>query len=166
MTHFLIRTKNILPRLVSNEKVLWISFMAIALVVIWVSRPSAPAPSETVDVENAETFIPRGHLLIPIELKNTERLDGIIGPHGIVDLYQAATEIDPKARLVGRRFRLIRAPLNPQSFAVLVRDHEADHLASFPGPFVASIRPLDAPGHEVSSPIRRPVIEYQQENPK
>lgn len=151
--------------LLKNEKVLWGGFAILAIVLIWASQPTSKPPIEAGDPETAETFIPKGHLLIPIELKNAERLDGLLGAHGIVDLYQAGTEINPSARLVGRRFRLIRAPLNPQSFAVLIRDAEADRLASFPGPFVASLRNQDSDAHEVASSRQKPLIEYQEISP-
>lgn len=145
-----------------NEKVLWSGFAIFAIILIWASQPKSTANDEPPDIETAETFIPKGHLLIPVDLKNAERLDGLLGSHGIVDLYQAVTETQPHSKLVGRRFRLIRAPLNPQSFAVLIRDAEADRLAAFPGPFIASLRNQDSDAHEVVSSKPKPTIEYQE----
>lgn len=153
-----------LQALLKNEKALWTLFAVLALGIAWISSPRTVEEQPAPDLETAETFIPHGHLLIPLELKNADRLEGLLGSHGIVDLYQAATETQPSARLVGRRLRLIRAPLNPQSFAVLVRDAEADRLASFPGPFVASVRSRDSESHEVVSSKRQPLIEYHKES--
>lgn len=149
--------KNILH----SDKILWGFFIFIGALLLWWSQPTPSAKTETVSPADAQTYIPKNHLLIPIEIKNSERLNGLMGSAGVVDLYQAGTEIHPKSELVGRRFRLIRAPLNPESFAVLIRDEEADHLASFPGPFIASLRSDQSKEHEIAKHQKSAEVDYQ-----
>lgn len=107
------------------------------------------------------TFIPRGHTLIPIDLKNGDQLDGVIGAHGVVDLFLASSERG-EARQVGQRLRLVRAPLNPRAFAVLVRDSEAQKILSLAGPFIASVRPPEQAEHEMTQAKRSTRIQYSK----
>jgi hypothetical protein len=69
-----------------------------------------------------------------------------------------------KAKLVGRRFRLLRAPMNPNAFAVLLRDGEADRFLLTTGPYLASVRSPKEPKHELARKgSSGPRIEYQSE---
>ncbi len=77
---------------------------------------------------SVDTFIPAGFVLVPIEVQNYESLDSILGPHGIVDLYLPSQNGSGKGSRVANRVRIMRAPLNPSQFAVLVREDESDQL--------------------------------------
>lgn len=137
-------------RKLDKDKLVWIAFIALGAVIAiveWSSsyRPRASEPAE--HEESIDTYIPKGHLLVPVEIQNAEQLQSLVGPATVVDLY--ATGEGRRARLVGRRLRLLRAPANPQVFAVLVRDTEADGILAFTGPFRASIRTPEENAHEV-----------------
>lgn len=138
------------------------SFVIVGLLIGWVSSSSGapPPPPEPAELS---TFIPRGHVLIPIELKNADQLDGILGSHGIVDLFESSDVSGVRSRLIGRRLRLVRAPLNPKAFAVLVKDQEAERLLSFQGPVIASVRSKDSSRHEFPTAEHRARIEFQNE---
>lgn len=133
---------------IHKEKAIWGLFVVLGGLIFLLEAPwkSAEAPPVTTP-ESVDTFIPRGHLLVPVELQNAEQLQGLIGATTVVDLH--AVTPGQRARPVGRRLRLLRAPLNPLVFAVLIRDTEADRVLSFPGPFKASIRSPLEEAHEV-----------------
>jgi hypothetical protein len=92
-------------------------------------------PSESLD-----TFIPAGFVLVPIELQNAESISGMIQSHAIIDLYTAPLPGQSKGKLVGRKLRLVRAPLNPERFGVLVPEAESATVAGESGFFVAHIQ--------------------------
>ena len=69
--------------------------------------------------EGIDTYIPKGHILIPIEILNKEALKGILEGKGVVNLYSA------KKRKIAQNVKVIQAPLNREVFAVLVRENEA-----------------------------------------
>lgn len=139
------------------------AFLALGLLSAWTSAP-ATAPTEAArPPEDVSTFIPRGYLLIPIELKNADQLDGLLGPFGFVDLFEDPTLPGARSKLVGRRLRLLRAPNSPRTFAVLVRDNEAERFLSFRGKLIASVRPPEAESYELSSTPKGPVIEFQRQ---
>lgn len=147
-----------------KEKIIWVLFL-IAGLVIWLFK----GPSDTeIPIQKQEgttqvdTFIPKDHILVPIELENKDQLQELIGSHGVVDLYQVKTPLQ-KGALVGRRLRILRAPLNPTVFAVLIREKESDRIFSFPGPFRATLRNPEQSAHEISTPHRRFQIETPEE---
>lgn len=90
---------------------------------------------ESASPESIDTLIPSGSVLIPIQVENSESLDSILGQKGIVDLHSPAREPGGKNRVVARRLPILRAPLNPQQFAVLAPEDQAQLIVREPGPF-------------------------------
>lgn len=70
------------------------------------------------------TLIPKNHVLVPIQLKNFESVDSILGNYGHVDL------ITKNSKLIAKNIKLLRAPKNPSLFAVLVPQEEASKIIS------------------------------------
>ena len=143
-----------------------IAFLILGVIVAVMSATAQPPPLHDAETIELSTFIPKNYTLIPIELKNSEQLEGVLGSHGIVDLFQSVHS-GSSSLLIAKRLRIIRAPLNPHAFAVLVRDEEAHRILSRSGPFVASLRSSDQqPEHAFAGPqIRGPSIEFAKENP-
>lgn len=100
---------------------------------------TAQSPSEDSQF-TPDTIIPDGYVLVPIQLQNFASLDSMIGQYGVVDLFTAHEDPSQKSRKVGNRLKLIRAPLNPSQFAVLVPDSEADLILSHTGFYNAVIQ--------------------------
>lgn len=91
----------------------------------------APKPPEKVQ---ADTFIPAGFVLVPIQLENTEAVSGLIDRFAVVDVYA----INPSTQLnelVAEKVKMLRAPLDPNQFAVLLQDEKARELLQLNGRF-------------------------------
>jgi len=141
---------NFLQKLKTDRSLL-LAFLALGLVALLLTllaptdtaKPRvASADEEAFDVD---TFIPAGHLLIPLQLSNAESLASLSGPFSLVDLY-ATRENGRKSFKVASAVKLLRAPLNPQQFAVLVREDESAPLVAMEGPFFAALKnPKDIP---------------------
>lgn len=123
-----------------NSRVFVIS---VLMVTIWLGIQTYLAPEKKDEVphaqEGADTFIPAGFVLVPIEIDNKNGLDGIIHQFAVVDLYTAAIEGKP-SKLIARRLRLMRAPLDTSQFAVLAPEAEAPALVKEPGPFYVMVQ--------------------------
>jgi hypothetical protein len=150
-----------------KTKLLLGAFIVLGLLSLLLATSKEP---ETVTAEpgvpagpSVDTFIPRGYVLIPIELVNGESLTSLVGDiGGVVDLYQSSSDEKRKSLKVGAKLKLLRAPLNPQQYAVLVKDSESSRLMSFPGPFIAVVQNPDEKGQEISKNPKPAVhIEYQ-----
>ncbi|OFZ13987.1 MAG: hypothetical protein A2Z20_10160 [Bdellovibrionales bacterium RBG_16_40_8] len=76
--------------------------------------------AESEAPEAIDTFIPRGFVLVPIEVQNLASLDSIVGQFGVVDLYA-----EDKTLPVGRGLKLVRSPRDPSQFAVMVSESDS-----------------------------------------
>jgi hypothetical protein len=116
----------------------------------------SPANAPAVD-----TMIPRGHVLVPIEVQNYEALDSILGRFGIVDLFQAASEAAVSSNLVARNVRILRAPQNPTHFAILVREQEVNKILKYGSLFTVVVKRPEQGGTEfvnTMKPKRRKIV--------
>lgn len=139
-------------------------FLAIGLVCFIFSgkapeESNGPLPTPA----SVDTFIPLGYVLVPVDLANAESLSSLVGDVGcVVDLYLASNEKKVTAIKVGSKIKMIRAPLNPQQYAVLVRDHESSAILNYSGPFIAVVQNPNTQGQKVNSGSSSSVkIEYQ-----
>ncbi len=124
------------------------------------------------ELTSADTYIPAGMVLVPIELTNADSITHFLDPiGGLVDLYKAQTPAqnqtepwdDPSPHnkrsrvaslIVAKQVKLLRAPLNPSVFAVLLREEQSTQLLSVDGPFFAVIQNPNQPVIEGSKSTR------------
>lgn len=142
-----------------RNRTLSIAIAVMVIVITGVQLTSQPEPVE--EEASADTYIPEGFVLVPIELQNVDSLSSLIGQYAVVDLFRG-----PHSQRVGKRLKLLRAPLNPQQFAVLVPEDQVSRLLESPGPFWAAIQnPEQSKSTEIASrKVRRSKIEYFQGN--
>lgn len=134
-----------------------IAVMLIIIICVHVSSDTSP---EVIEEVSADTYIPDGYVLVPIELQNSDSLSSLIGAYAVVDLFRG-----PRSQKVGKRLKLLRAPLNPQQFAVLVPEAEVSNLLETPGPFWAAIQnPQQSKAAEIASRSKKSRVEYFQGN--
>lgn len=117
-----------------------------AFAALWEERPGPPS-----EVTSVATHIPRGYVLIPIDVQNFEALDAVFGRFGHVDLYRA----EPPGQPLAVNVRLLRAPQNPSRFAVLVPEREAHQILAHSGSYIVIVKAPTAAGTEfVKSQVR------------
>ncbi len=125
------------------SKYLLIGLLAMALLSILISSvDSKPTNEDSLSektVQTADTFIPAGFVLVPIDLVNYEPVSGLIGDFALVDLFTAKGSLQKGGEKIGSRLKMIRAPLNPQQFAVLVPEDETHKILQAEGPFFATV---------------------------
>lgn len=113
-------------------------FLLLGLTTIFLRKP-ASTPEENRST-SADTYIPEGMVLIPIEIQNKEALSNIMGDFGIVDLYSPSFGDQIKSKKVAAGIKIMRAPLNHEVYAVLVKEESASTITEFPGPFIVTIQ--------------------------
>lgn len=120
---------------------IWIAAVIFAgVIAIFWDRETSVAETPQADREVAATFIPDGFVLVPIEIANYEALDSILGNHGVVDLYKPNENPSLPPVKVAERVKILRAPLNPQRFAVLAPESESPGLVSHQGAFTVAVQ--------------------------
>ncbi|MES2964882.1 MAG: hypothetical protein V4760_13405 [Bdellovibrionota bacterium] len=135
--------KNWLEKLAFERWKIWMIAIVVsgAIAFAWdISRPKSDSSIEPESPETASTFIPAGFVLVPIEVANYESLDSILGKFGVVDLFKAPEDGRGRSIKVAERVKILRAPLNPSHFAVLVPDSESSRLVSETGAFTVVVQ--------------------------
>lgn len=135
---------NFLQKLnIKTDKALLLAFVALGLTVLLIEllspEKNKEAPTSAEESFDVDTMIPAGHLLIPLELSNAESLSSLSGQFSIVDLYVSGDK-GKKGFKIASAVKLLRAPLNPQQFAVLVREEESSKIVTHEGPFFAALK--------------------------
>lgn len=123
-----------LNRLIKSKKIIY-AFLTLGLIAIMFDLKK---PNETKNSARSatqiDTFIPEGFVLVPIEIQNFDALDALLGAFGVVDIYSN------KNKKILSSVKLIRAPLNPKQFAVLLSDDISPKLMSEPGPYFVMVQ--------------------------
>ena len=121
-----------------QNKILLISFVIFVLLffILKAKNKEAPVESENKPLY-ADTLIPKGQVLVPIVLANIEALAGLIDQYGIIDLYGGP---ENSSVLIASRVKILRAPLNPNQYAVMVTESLSQEIMKYKGPFWAVVQ--------------------------
>lgn len=128
-----------LKNFIEKNKIIVIAFllMGVAALASRCSQTQVTDSAPEVKLESIDTMIPRGFILVPLELENLDHVSSLIGDSGVVDLYTGGNE---KRRLIASRVKIIQAPYNSQVYAALIRESEGITLQNYPGPFRATVQ--------------------------
>ncbi len=85
------------------------------------------------------TFIPKGHVLVPVELVNFKSIDSVLGAYGVVDLY-ALDAGKPEGQASIKRARIVRSPKSPGHYGVLSPSDKAHKLMELGASFYAVVQ--------------------------
>lgn len=139
---------------IEKNKWLLIAFFGFGILAMVVSgRSPAPQTSEVPRVDSVDTMIPKGFILVPLELENIEQIGSLIGNSGVVDLYTGGFETKQR-RLVASRVKVIQAPFNPQVYAALIPESEGSVIQNYLGPFRAVVQNPKQNGGSVHREIK------------
>lgn len=142
-----------------HRLLVFFTFLAFlpAILAFW---PEASKNNERSAPTDVTTHIPRGFVLIPIEIQNYQALDSILGRFGVVDLFTSQGERSGKP--LARNVRLLRAPHNPSQFAALVPESQAEVILAPAAPLTAVIKHTQSAGTEIVNlkPKTRRTIVY------
>lgn len=145
-----------------KNKIFLGAFLLLGLVSLLLpTKPSeTPQPPSPANENSVDTYIPRGYVLVPIELANANSLGSLLSDTGgVVDLYLPQGKASVK---VASKLKILKAPYNPELYAVLVREQESSKLLSYTGPFVAVVQNPDEKGQKLVDTQRSKIsIEYQ-----
>ena len=86
-----------------------------------------------------DTLIPNGYALVPIELENISAIASVIEDFGVIDIYLGKNNAR-NAKKLFQKVKILRAPNNPNAYAVLLPDHLSSELLKHEGPFFAVIQ--------------------------
>lgn len=112
-----------------------------------------------------DTVIPKGYVLVPLELENKEAISSVIQSFGVIDLFSGHPD-SRQAKKIASRIKIIRAPYNPHLFAALVKENLSERIMKETGPFFAVIQnktELEGDNEVETAKLRKSIaIEYQK----
>ena len=112
----------------------------------------------------ADTVIPRGYVLHPIVLENIESIKAIIDQFGVIDLY-AGQQLQTGSNKIADQIKIIRAPLNPNEYALLIPERLSEKIMKAQGPYWGVIRNPDSlTERKAELEIKKIQIEYKKES--
>lgn len=148
----------------TKDKILLAAFVALGVIALVIELLTSGSGDSDKNTETAsenyavDTMIPAGYLLIPLELSNAESLASLSGSFSVIDLY-ASSEKGKKGFKVASGVKLLRAPLNPQQFAVLVKEEESSRIVAMEGPFFAALKnPQEVSTKKPTKEHRQPLV--------
>jgi hypothetical protein len=124
-----------------QNKVLAASFI-LFLIVYLTLNSKTEKPTTAHEPVYADTLIPKGFVLVPIELANLNAVASLINQFGVIDLYGGDSETNSVQ--IASRIKILRAPLNPNQYAVLVTEDLSKQIMRFKGPYWAVVQNREA----------------------
>jgi len=121
-----------LKKIKLNEGYFYISTIILSIVFsINYSMGSKNEPTAVTSINTSkgiDTLIPRGFVLIPIQINNLSAVAPLLGDYGVVDLYKSS-------KMIAKSIKILRAPKNPEKFAVMTLEENASKILAVQGPF-------------------------------
>lgn len=134
------RLDNAVKRFSSSGSAMLLGLFLLLISAFIFLSPERRSEAATTEEEfSADIVIPMGYVLIPIEIQNQQSLDSILGARGIVDLFLPASDARKKPVLIAEKVKLLRAPLNPNQFAVLIQEEQSSQLLQSSDPYVVLV---------------------------
>lgn len=147
----------------SKNKLLAVAFIflgALSLLTSFSGKEVTPKKNGSVP-GSVDTYIPPGYVLVPIEVTNAASLGSLLGDvGGVVDLYLPRGRNSIK---VASKLKILRAPYNPDLYAVLVKDQDSSRILGFTGPFLAVVQNPKETGQKVVE-VRHSNIKIEYQN--
>ncbi|MEQ1722918.1 MAG: hypothetical protein ABL930_07055 [Pseudobdellovibrio sp.] len=124
-----------------QNKVLAASFVLFLIVYLTLNSKTEKT-AIAHEAVYADTLIPKGFVLVPIELANLNAVASLINQFGVIDLYGGDSETNSVQ--IASRIKILRAPLNPNQYAVLVTEDLSKQIMRFKGPYWAVVQNREA----------------------
>ncbi|MBC7421386.1 MAG: hypothetical protein H7328_11715 [Bdellovibrio sp.] len=146
--------------LTQKNRPLFIAFFIFIAAFILLNKKSDDVKAPSIEKVYADTLIPKGFVLVPIELSNIDTISALIDQYGVIDLY-AGSPSERGSRRIAGKIKILRAPLNPQQYAVLVPEYLSKDIMKVAGPFWAVVQNRKTDVEQKEEVLAKPIaIEY------
>lgn len=95
---------------------------------------------EPVQIKSLDSLVPKGFVLMPIEIVNRQDIMNIITSFGVVDLYSYSKQTELPTVQVAKSVKVIAPKLEDSSFVILVPEQKVSLLFEHSPPFYAVIQ--------------------------
>jgi len=125
-----------------KQHYIYIGFAVIFIILLGLKLTPKKTSYSPPEINNSvDTYIPKGFVLVPIQISNEEVLNEIIGSHGFVDLYSnEGTDEKPQYEMLVKNIRLLKSPVDPSIVAVLSPESMVKPIVRVSGKFKIAIK--------------------------
>jgi len=95
--------------------------------------------AEPAEISYLSDLIPDQHILVPVELINSDAVAQMMGSSAIADLYSVDL-IRNKKQLLFKKVKLIKNPMGQNTFSVLLPEEKGSQLNSIESPVFAVLK--------------------------
>ncbi len=159
-----IKTKIKSIKSFKDNKHLVIAFILLIGISIYVSHVNSIEKFAGGPVQ-ADTIIPKGFILFPIQLENIDAIKGVIDSYGVIDIYCRSKNGGATKKLLSK-VKIIQAPYNPEEYALFLPEYLSSKMMSETGPFLGVIQnkatKAEFAGPETEQRQHKVNIEYQK----
>lgn len=115
-------------------------FLVSLVIVVFEKSKTEAVELRTPETHFSDTIIPPGYSLTPISIANAEALSALIDGFALVDVYTVDSENQKAGQKILGKAKLIRAPRDPNQYAILLPESESGYLMQKKGPFSVVIK--------------------------
>lgn len=147
----------IAEKLKPKQKMILIALLLGFVAIAWEkNREPSNLPAHEA-ARSVDTYIPAGFVLVPIQLSNAEALDSMIGSAGVVDLFIPDLKNPGRSKKIAEHIKILRAPLNPNQFAVLALEDTSSQLVHYDGAYFAVVQNPKTLGTQLETSPKRKI---------
>ena len=124
-----------------NDKIKYVCTFLILGILSWVLQKKEVQASAVVnEMKPIDHLLGDGQIAAPIELSNSEAIDGLMDQNAFVNLYSLHPQTLKANTKVATRVRLARSPKDQLRFFVILNESELQKLMQKEGPFYAVLQ--------------------------
>lgn len=126
--------------------------ISVLLILILLSLTSKYLPlllKEPAKPVSLDSLVPKGFVLMPIEINNRKDIMGIIGDFGVLDLYSYSEKTNLPETQVASALKVLPPNSEEGHFSALVPEKEASYLLEYPDSFYAVVQNPEKRGSKI-----------------
>ncbi len=141
----------------ARQKMIFMILLMGFIAFLWEKNHEIAPATVQESPKSVDTYIPAGFVLVPIQISNAEALDSMIGAKGVVDLFVPDLKRPGRSKKVAEHIKVLRAPLNPNQFAVLAEESASSALVHYEGAYFAVVQNPKTVGTQFEAPPKRKI---------
>jgi len=111
-----------------------------------------------------DTLVPKGFVLVPIDILNGKDLLNLIGSYGVVDLYAYSQSSDLPKEQIAQLIKILPPNVENGLFTALIPAKEVHKLFEYSPPFYAVVQNPQKQGSQIHKKKIRQSLQIIEEN--
>lgn len=147
------------------KKYFWHFLVVLGVILLSLISKYLPlALKEQAKPPSLDSLVPKGSVLVPIEISNGKDIINIIGGYGVVDLYAYSSQTNLPEKQAASSLKILPPDTEEGRFLALVPEKEAGLLFEYSDPFYAVIQNPNKKNSKIYKKKKRKSLIVIEEN--